>query len=106
MSTGVDANQERRRRIRDVGRALKVLLAQPTANPAELASKHVDLKKMTFRDSGREFHIRPHDFPGMLPFRFFPNGFIKFGGSGVIFQVENVYDPSVKYGIKLEPVFS
>jgi len=101
MPIGATANQERRRKIDDIGRALKVLLGQPNANAAELASKYVDLKEMKFIDSGQEFHERRHEFQGMLPFRFFPNGLIKFGGTGVIFQVENVYDSHVKYGIKL-----
>ena len=99
--------KEKKRRVEDVGRVLKLLLHDQDSPPNDVANKLVDLDRFVFRSTAAlEVGSRPPP-SGLLSFRFFEGGLIRFGGTGIILQVENPNEPTIKYGLKFSrPTFS
>lgn len=98
-------DKEKKRRTEDVGRILRILLRDEMTPPDEFAAKYIDLDEFKFLPSVEEIGDRAWR-QGLLSFRFFTGGVVRFGGTGIILQVENPHEPAIKYGLKFSrPTF-
>src|SRR5580704_9398313 len=91
------------RDIQDIGRAINMIMTgmrkRPLSDPVETVKRYVSDDLLHFRKENVDIFDGMVREEGIPPFRLLPGGFIKPGGTGVVFQVANA-DAPVHYALK------